>query len=54
MEVNKMAEEYYVCKCGFKCVIGQLAKSEGYCPKCGEGRADLIAKHNKSNYSKKA
>lgn len=48
-----MAEELYVCKCGFKCVYGQLAKSEGYCPKCNEGRADLVDKHKKQNWSKK-
>jgi len=45
--------ELYTCKCGFKCVEGQLAKSEGYCPKCGEGRADMIEKHAKAKYSKR-
>ncbi len=28
-------ETYYGCKCGFKCVESQLAKTEGACPKCG-------------------
>lgn len=48
-----MAEEYYTCRCGFKCVVGQLAKSEGYCPKCGSGRADLIDKHKAANFKKR-
>jgi len=48
-----MAEEIYACKCGFKCVISQLAKSEGYCPKCDQGRADLIEKHKPSNMVKR-
>jgi len=28
-----MADMFY-CKCGFKCVEGQLAKTDGDCPKC--------------------
>lgn len=48
-----MAENIYQCKCGFKCVESQLGKSEGYCPKCNEGRADLIEKHAKAKWSKK-
>lgn len=31
-----MAENYFACACGFKCVEGQLAKTEGACPKCGK------------------
>ena len=41
-----MAEMFY-CQCGFKCVEGQLAKTEGNCPKCGKGRAELKAKFAK-------
>jgi hypothetical protein len=43
----------FACKCGFKCVETQLAKSEGYCPKCNEGRADMIALHAKAKWSKR-
>ncbi len=50
MGVVKMV---YVCKCGFKCDEGQLAKTEGFCPKCNEGRADMLAKHSKASYTKK-
>jgi len=32
-----MGDTYYACKCGFKCVEGQLAKTDGNCPKCGKG-----------------
>lgn len=45
--------EMYICKCGFQCVEGQLGKSEGYCPKCGNGRADLIEKHSPQKWQKK-
>lgn len=49
-----MSEEIYCCgKCGFKCVISQLSKSEGYCPKCGNGRADLVEKHKPQNWVKR-
>jgi len=48
-----MSEEMYACKCGFKCVISQLAKSDGFCPKCGEGRSEHIEKFAKANYSKR-
>lgn len=27
--------DYHMCKCGFVCVEGQLAKTEGACPRCG-------------------
>jgi hypothetical protein len=37
--------EMFFCKCGFKCVEGQLAKSEGNCPKCGKGNATLKEKY---------
>lgn len=48
-----MTENLYACKCGFKCVESQLAKTEGYCPKCSEGRADMIERHGKAKWSKK-
>jgi len=48
-----MNDQMFQCKCGFKCVEGQLAKSEGYCPKCNEGREDLVAKHAKAKYTKR-
>jgi len=48
-----MGDNIHICKCGFKCVEAQLGKTEGYCPKCNEGRADLIEKHGKSKYSKR-
>lgn len=48
-----MSEELYVCKCGFKCIMGQLAKTDGYCPVCKEGRADMIEKHAKAQWSKR-
>lgn len=45
--------EIYQCKCGFKCVESQLGKTEGYCPRCNEGRADMIEKHGKAKWSKR-
>lgn len=39
-----MAEMFY-CKCGFKCVEGQLAKTDGDCPKCKGSRADMKLKY---------
>lgn len=41
-----MSETYFHCKCGFKCVEGQLAKTDGKCPKvsCQHGRKDMIEK----------
>lgn len=48
-----MSDELFVCKCGFKCVYGQLAKTDGYCPKCGNGRADLLEKFKAASYSKR-
>lgn len=41
-----MSETYYYCKCGFKCVEGQLAKTDGACPKkdCQTKRKDMAAK----------
>lgn len=48
-----MAENIYQCKCGFKCVESQLSKSEGYCPKCQEGREDIVSKHAKAKYTKR-
>jgi len=39
-----MSETYYYCKCGFKCVEGQLAKTDGKCPKCAKARPDMAAK----------
>lgn len=40
-----MNENYFYCKCGFKCVEGQLAKSDGKCPKCGKANAAMSAKY---------
>lgn len=40
-----MSEELFVCKCGFKCVESQLAKTDGVCPKCGKGRKDTMQKY---------
>jgi len=31
-----MAENFFGCACGFKCVESQLAKTDGACPKCGK------------------
>lgn len=36
MEVGKMSEEIFACKCGFKCVNSTLYKTDGNCPKCGK------------------
>ena len=33
-----MADEVYICECGFKCVGGQLNKSKKKCPKCGQSK----------------
>jgi len=30
-----MTEEIFACKCGFKCVVSTLYKTDGACPKCG-------------------
>lgn len=48
-----MSDEYYTCKCGFKCVLGQLSKTDGYCPKCNNGREDIVAKHATGKWLKK-
>ena len=40
-------ENYFTCGCGFKCVEGQLAKTEGACPKCGKRTASNKAKFAK-------
>jgi len=42
-----MSETYFHCKCGFKCVEGQLAKTDGACPseKCKVKRADMASKY---------
>ncbi len=48
-----MTDTMYACKCGFKCVDTQLAKSEGFCPRCGEGREDMTTKFAKAKYSKR-
>jgi hypothetical protein len=37
--------EMFFCKCGFKCVEGQLAKTDGKCPKCSKQRADMKSKY---------
>ncbi len=39
-----MSEMFY-CKCGFKCVEGQLAKTDGKCPVCKKERPDMKAKY---------
>ena len=41
-----MNESYFACACGFKCVEGQLAKSEGACPKCGRRTAAMKTKYD--------
>lgn len=38
-------ETYFGCACGFKCVEGQLAKTDGACPKCGRRSIDMKAKY---------
>jgi hypothetical protein len=48
-----MSENIFACKCGFKCVESQLGKSEGFCPKCNEGREDMIAKHSGAKWQKR-
>lgn len=48
-----MSDVMFQCKCGFKCVDTQLSKSEGYCPKCNEGRSDMLEKHGKHQYTKR-
>jgi hypothetical protein len=34
-----MTEEMFACKCGFKCVMSTLYKTDGKCPKCGKNLA---------------
>jgi len=48
-----MSENIYQCKCGFKCVESMLAKTQGYCPVCKEGRKDNIEKYATTNYQKR-
>lgn len=48
-----MSEELFVCKCGFKCVEGQLAKSDGFCPKCGNGQPDKVSKYDSTKLVKR-
>ena len=31
-----MSEQMFFCKCGFKCIEGTLAKTDGNCPKCNK------------------
>jgi len=38
-------EQYFACKCGFKCVENQLAKTEGACPKCGSRNENMKNKY---------
>jgi len=40
-----MSENFFYCKCGFKCVEGQLAKNNGDCPKCKNSKHSLKAKY---------
>jgi len=42
-------ENYFACACGFKSVEGQLAKTEGACPKCGRRTAQNKAKFDKQS-----
>lgn len=42
-----MSESYFACACGFKCVEGQVAKTEGACPKCGKRTASMKTKYAK-------
>ncbi len=39
--------------CNFKSVESQLSKSQGYCPVCGFGRPDMVAKHDQKNLIKR-
>jgi hypothetical protein len=43
-----MNENYFACSCGFKCVEGQLAKSDGACPKCGKRTVAMKEKYDSS------
>ncbi len=42
-----MTEQMFSCSCGFKSVEGQLAKTNGACPRCG-----LRTESNKLKYDK--
>lgn len=39
--------DMFQCSCGFRCVEGQLAKTNGACPseKCKKVRKDMAAKY---------
>ena len=37
-----MAEEMFACKCGFKCVVSTLYKTDGKCPKCGKNHPSTV------------
>lgn len=39
-----MTENLFACKCGFKCVESQLAKTDGDCPKCKNSKHTFKAK----------
>jgi len=42
-------EQYFMCACGFKCVEGQIAKTEGACPKCGKRTVTMKTKYAKES-----
>lgn len=44
-----MSENMFICSCGFKCVEGNVAKTEGACPKCGKRSTA-----NKTKYAKES
>lgn len=44
--------EMFSCACGFKCVEGQLSKTEGACPKCGSRTLSNKAKYAKESVEK--
>lgn len=46
-----MTEAIFQCKCGFKCVESQLAKSEGACPSCKQTRKDMSTKYGGVAYA---
>lgn len=48
-----MTENLFACRCGFKCVESQTAKTDGYCPKCGLGRPDLTQKYDRNKMTQK-
>jgi len=48
-----MTDTIFACRCGYKCVETQLAKTDGFCPRCNEGRPDMMARHDKTKFVKR-